>query len=1488
GAVPTGHAPAPTRPHPAPSAPWPAGQMAGQAMPPRAPGRVATWWASLRTRLHADLTVHGLAYLGVLLLFVGVFGLVAFAFGDVSPALRPVAELAVALVPFVAARVLGHSGARFVARTMVGVGGLLLALMVVTSTVDGYGFPPDPHGAALPIGAAVACAVLAGAYLVAGRRGSALGAVVAPVVWLAAAMAAVGFARPVPRGEDVAVPGAAQVAVVALAVLATTLVARTLLARALVAGRGERPVDRQRTGPDAPTADDDARSGCVDGALAAVLPGSVVVGVLGVVAWAAEGWPVLPVVVTVAALAASVALSPRVAPATADVVLVVGWALATLRLVAADDASPLLSPDLPLLGSADVAVPAALLAAVLVGIGLAELLARRRSTRDGRGSTAFAIVVGALPVVVAVLVSEPGWWAVVAAALLVAWSVVRRVDPPPLPGSAVVLDVVAAVAPVMLVAAVGAATDGTVALVTAAAVVLAATVLARGTLRRPGTPRFWAWWWVGAVTVTAVGSVAAAFALEDRWVVPVVAGSLVVAVVGGPGRGWWRVVAATPLVWWAWLALFLATDVPDGVRGWGLGAIGLGAVVVAHAVGGGRAPSAGTGVRGARGTGHAAAAAGLAGHVTALPALVLAVGEPWGVVAVLAAGTAGWLLTAVAGDVGWSPVGALLDGAGIGRVAPWAIALTGVPVTTSVALDVGGALPLESTWAVLVLLVAALVYAAGTRMPTGPRLRAVLPWAAFAAALLAVVGAREAWPTVAALAVVIAQVVLTRGRHAVMVWTAWTAVTPAVALTLRTAVPAVDRLDLDVVVAGAGIGLGGLLLVGGFVADRARPTDPRPLPRHRVALPPSVVGAVQLALGLVVAVTVPDDAAAGVLLLAGAVVLAAVAALGGVGAVGAAALLLAWVSAVPLLGEDHPGAWAHVAVAAGLAGLGWLVARPGAPRVRWARWDVALAVAATVPAVVAVATATGSSRPFVRLAVGVLVVAAAVRLARRRGLSEVLGWIGTALVVSAAAESGAGWTALSLATLAAAHTALAAVRETGVVRTARQWIGAAAGTAAWVALLRWVEWSPQTATDVTAVVGAVAVLALVVVVGRLGRGRSWVPPWGTVGLLLSVGATLWVLPWGGAPIGDVPPGVEPQVGWWHVVAWVLLALAAGGAERALPWGWWRELAVVPALAAVLTGFAAADASATTRVSVLAVLAALSGAALVLVAQAGARHARGGVEAAGPAGRRDADGGRQDPHMGWQDAHGGWQRPPGVPWQRPVAVLGVATVAVALLLAAAPAAAPTGADEPTPVLLAAALAAAAVQAAALGVAYRELGLRLAAPVVAWLAWAAYATHAISGSVAWYTVPVGLATLVVVGVWRADRRDRGLPPAADGVAGLELTGVAFLVVSSFASAFTDSVLHALVAAAIGVAVALWGVATRVRRRFVTGAGIVVAGLVLAVGLPLVALLPAVGEAGAWVAVAVVGLIAVMAATLLERGRAVVRGGRARLMDATEGWE
>src|SRR5690606_16091454 len=122
---------------------------------------------------------------------------------------------------------------------------------------------------------------------------------------------------------------------------------------------------------------------------------------------------------------------------------------------------------------------------------------------------------------------------------------------------------------------------------------------------------------------------------------------------------------------------------------------------------------------------------------------------------------------------------------------------------------------------------------------------------------------------------------------------------------------------------------------------------------------------------------------------------------------------------------------------------------------------------------------------------------------------------------------------------------------------------------------------------------------------------------------------------------------------------------------------------------------------------------------------------------------------------------------------PLVVLGVATLALAAL-AAGGAIGPRGPDVPSPALLAVVLAVAAAQAAAYGVALRVLGLRLAAPVLAWLAWVLYAADALDGVVLWYTIPVGLAMIAVVGVWRADRRARGLAATGPAIAALDLAG------------------------------------------------------------------------------------------------------------------
>ncbi|MBC7550575.1 MAG: hypothetical protein H7269_06700 [Cellulomonas sp.] len=92
----------------------------------------------------------------------------------------------------------------------------------------------------------------------------------------------------------------------------------------------------------------------------------------------------------------------------------------------------------------------------------------------------------------------------------------------------------------------------------------------------------------------------------------------------------------------------------------------------------------------------------------------------------------------------------------------------------------------------------------------------------------------------------------------------------------------------------------------------------------------------------------------------------------------------------------------------------------------------------------------------------------------------------------------------------------------------------------------------------------------------------------------------------------------------------------------------------------------------------------------------------------------------------------------------------------------------------------------------------------------------------------------------------------------------------------------------AAGFGIAVVVWGLMTRVRRRVAIGAVVVVTAMVVLVVVPLVALLPAWGGAGLWIMVAAVGLVAVLAATMLEKVREAARSTRHRWSDLTTGWE
>jgi hypothetical protein len=230
------------------------------------------------------------------------------------------------------------------------------------------------------------------------------------------------------------------------------------------------------------------------------------------------------------------------------------------------------------------------------------------------------------------------------------------------------------------------------------------------------------------------------------------------------------------------------------------------------------------------------------------------------------------------------------------------------------------------------------------------------------------------------------------------------------------------------------------------------------------------------------------------------------------------------------------------------------------------------------------------------------------------------------------------------------------------------------------------------------------------------------------------------------------------------------------------------------------------------------------------------------------------------------------------WRRPLLVLGLPATAWALVTGAT---AGHGA-------LAVPLAVASLQAAATGVVWRRPGLQMLSPAFACAAWVAFAFEALDPRPEWVTAPAGFAALVAVALWRRDRALRSQAMIAPEIVVLELAGIALIVGPSLASAVTVGPGHAVAALVLGLAVAGWGVVTEVRRRVAAGVATALLAVLLLVAVPLVDLLPRWQGAALWVLIAVVGLVAVLAAAFVERGRVVARKGLAQLAEATAGWE
>jgi hypothetical protein len=235
---------------------------------------------------------------------------------------------------------------------------------------------------------------------------------------------------------------------------------------------------------------------------------------------------------------------------------------------------------------------------------------------------------------------------------------------------------------------------------------------------------------------------------------------------------------------------------------------------------------------------------------------------------------------------------------------------------------------------------------------------------------------------------------------------------------------------------------------------------------------------------------------------------------------------------------------------------------------------------------------------------------------------------------------------------------------------------------------------------------------------------------------------------------------------------------------------------------------------------------------------------------------------------------------GRPLVRRVALVGAVTCCGSLVLAGT-------AGVPSAALVLA-LAVAAMQAAALGtVAHSTLVQQLAPPLgcasaLTWMQLAAAGDPLLKASA------VGLTLLLMVELWRHGRARAGGNVAADEIIALEALGLVLLAGPALVKATSAGLHYAILGILIGVGIGGWGLLTRVRRRLLTAAAVVLASAVILVAVPAVALVPAIQGAWTWVLIAVVGVLALLVASLLEQGRSALRRGVAMFKSATAGWE
>ncbi|HSF84189.1 MAG TPA: hypothetical protein VLG28_00845 [Acidimicrobiia bacterium] len=627
----------------------------------------------------------------------------------------------------------------------------------------------------------------------------------------------------------------------------------------------------------------------------------------------------------------------------------------------------------------------------------------------------------------------------------------------------------------------------------------------------------------------------------------------------------------------------------------------------------------------------------------------------------------------------------------------------------------------------------------------------------------------------------------------------------------------------------AWFGWGALVAVVAFAVDDLRNGQRAPgtLVAERRLLPPVVLGVVVAGVALMPAAAVPfaELYAPAIAAAALALVLALQLRLG---AISGLAWLGGMVAAASLL--EHGGwslaadPWPLVVPALAAATAGLFISSTGAPAIRWDIPAWFAAAAGGVAAVVLGLGADATASTWVPVGAACLVVAALRRV-------PALAIIGVALLLGAAWLASPAWFAVALATTSLAAGFAAAL--TPAAQQPLQWASALAGGGAWAYALAAAQVSWESATGLTLLASAgLAVAAGVLAVrhGDVAWSASRLGPWCAVAA-------------GGLTVSLVFAGfaASSQLFWLSTGALVAWSIAAARTATVLDVDPLRGAAVAmgtgaagaAGLAAELTAFGWVVLSMSTA-SALTVL------ALTI-----------------------------------------WQRDPAARWVRALAAATLAVDVAGLLLATQllPGRSP----------FALLMLGGAAQALAAGIVTGRAFFLKAVPGLVFGAWVLNLHESLFTEVQWVSTPAALAMLAIVEIGRWDRRrTEQAPVTSEELRLTELAALALLVGPALLQTVLVAIPYGLLAIGQGVVIAIWGAATRVRRRVGAGGAAVVLGALLTLVVPLAALVPEVRGIALWAALGTLGAVLLAIAATIEQTRRKVAEFRTTWNEATAEWE